>query len=183
MIPLALVVGCVEPRRLRTRGFSLLELVIVVAVLALIAGVATPRIQARLAVARDARRLADIVRVREAIEQFREDNGRWPGADTNAAFGGWDVSHDGGFIGELVRAGYLEGPARDPRDDATYHYRYHVYPVGAYGCASEEPFYVLGVRAFETADFASRNHGVVQCSGRDWSSEFAFVVGGGAILD
>ncbi|MBI5361968.1 MAG: prepilin-type N-terminal cleavage/methylation domain-containing protein [Planctomycetes bacterium] len=183
MIPRTSVAGCAKPRRLRTRGFSLLEVVIAVLVLAMIAGVATPRIQNRLAVARDTRRLADIVRVREAIELFHEDNGRWPAADTNASYGGWDVSHDGGFIGELVRAGYLEGPARDPRNDATYHYRYYVYPVGSYGCASEDPFYVLGVRAFETADFATRNHGVVQCSGRDWSSEFAFVVGGGAILN
>lgn len=171
-----------EPRRPRTRGFSLLEVVIVVAVLGLIAGVATPRIQRRLAVARDARRLADIVKVREAIERFREDNGRWPAADTNAAYGGWDVSLDGGFISELVRAGYLEGPARDPKDDATYHYRYYVYPAGAYGCASADTFYVLGLRAFETADYTARNHGDVSCSGRDWSNEFAFVVSGGATL-
>jgi hypothetical protein len=104
----------------------------------------------------------------------------FPPASENASFNGWDVSHDGDFIPELVLAGYLTEPARDPLDDDLHHYRYFVYPKGAGGCVGPGPFYVLGVKAFESADFAARHPGFFECSGRDWSQEFAYVTGGGA---
>ena len=68
----------------------------------------------------------------------------------------------------------------DPIDDATYHYRYYVYNHGSYGCNSKDRFYVLGVRNFESSEFAKKNQGFFRCSGRNWGIEFAYVTGGGA---
>jgi prepilin-type N-terminal cleavage/methylation domain-containing protein len=162
------------------RAFTVVELIVVISIIAILSGVLVPRVTDHLKSARDARRLADVKQVRNAIEQFYMDKGRYPTADANPSYGGWDVSHDGNFIRELRDEGYLEEDAVDPINDTTFHYRFYVYEKGSYGCQGEGPFYVLGVRNFENTDFASRNKGFFRCSERNWGSEFAFVTGGGA---
>lgn len=157
-----------------------MELVVVVLILSVLGGALVPRVANRIAASRDARRLSDVRAVREAIEQFRVSEGRYPAPKKNASFGGWDVSHDGDFIPELVAKGYLREAPRDPKNDATYHYRYYVYEEDAYGCRGDGPFYVLGVRTFETEDMANENPGYFRCSTRNWNAEFAYVTGGGA---
>ncbi|HVS19265.1 MAG TPA: prepilin-type N-terminal cleavage/methylation domain-containing protein [Planctomycetota bacterium] len=161
-------------------GFSLLELVAVVAILALLAGALVPALGQRMAGTRDARRLHDLHVLRDAIEQYRLDKGVWPAADPVGVAGGWDASYDGEFIPALTSEGYLAEPVHDPLDTQRYHYRYHVYNRGRYGCVGPDDFYVLGIRNFETAEFAAQHPGHFKCSGRDWGLEFAYVTGGGA---
>ena len=166
--------------RPQSRGFSLIELVVVISILAILAGVLVPRVTSHMKSARDARRLADIKTIRNAIEQYYMDKGSYPVATPNSSYGGWDVSHDNNFITVLRNSGYLEEMPADPINDETYHYRYYVYAAGSYGCKGDTEFYVLGVRNFESTDFAKKNKGFFRCSSRDWSSEFAYVTGGGA---
>lgn len=169
---------------LRTsRGFTLIELVVVISILAILSGVLVPRVSSHLESARDARRLADIKAVRAAIEQYHLDKGSYPPANANSNYGGWDVSTDGDFIRVLSEQGYLDSDATDPINDATFQYRYYVYGPGSYGCGGGTEFYVLGVRSFESADFGARNRGYFECSGRNWSNEFAYVTGGGVTRD
>jgi type II secretory pathway pseudopilin PulG len=163
----------------RNQGFSIVELVVIVAVLAVLAGVLVPRVSNQMAFSRDERRLADMNRVRHAIDQFYADKGYYPPADQNTSYGGWDVSHDSTFIQALAKEGYLEQDARDPVNDETYHYRYFVYEKGSYGCKGTTRFYVLGIRNFENLSFAERNAGFFECANRNWGSEFAYVTGGG----
>ncbi|MCZ6598142.1 MAG: hypothetical protein O7B99_10920, partial [Planctomycetota bacterium] len=167
-------------RSAAAKGFTLVQLVVVIAVLAILTGVLVPRVSDHMAVARDARRLADVRTIRTAIEQYRMDKGGFPAAERNPAFGGWDVSHDGGFIRELRNEGYIDGEHVDPVNDVTYHYRYFLYEMGSFGCAGEEDFYVLGVRNFESPNFARKHQGFFECANRDWGKEFAYVTGGGA---
>lgn len=164
----------------RRRGFTLLELIVVIVILSMLAGTVAPRVSQRIAAARDARRLQDIHAVRDAIEQYYLDTGAYPAANANATYGGWDVSHDGNFIAVLTQSGYLREQPVDPLNTDTHHYRYYVYSAGAYSCVGPGPFYVLGVRAFETADAAAKHTGYFECSGRNWNNEFAYVTGGGA---
>lgn len=161
-------------------AFTLVELVVVVSLLAILSGVLVPRVTNHMKAARDARRLADMKTLRNAVEQFHSDRGDYPAPNANSSFGGWDGSHDGDFIRVLVDEGYLEEELLDPINDATYHYRYYVYAQGAYGCKGAGKYYVLGVRNFENPDFAARNRGFFQCASRDWGDEFAYVTGGGA---
>jgi type II secretion system protein G len=164
------------------RGFTLIELVVVISILAILSGVLVPRVTNHMKSARDARRLADIKTIRTAIEQYHADKGSYPAPNANSSFGGWDVSSDGDFIRVLRESGYLEEDAVDPINDSTFHYRYYIYSQGAYGCVGNSSFYILGIRNFESSDFAAKNKGFFQCSGRNWNNEFAYVTGGGATL-
>lgn len=168
--------------RSNRHGFTLIELVVVISILAILAGALIPRVTSHMAETRDARRLADIRAVQQAIEMYYVDRFAYPPAKENARAGGWDVSNDKDFIPELVKTGYLPEAPRDPTNDDTYHYRYYVYDRGTGGCKGDGKFYVLGVKAFETATFAEKNKGQFKCSDRDWSAELAFVCGGGARL-
>ena len=165
-----------------SRGFTLIELVVVISILAILSGVLVPRVSSHLRAARDARRLADIKAVRAAIEQYYADKGSYPSPNANSSYGGWDVSSDGDFIGVLRDQGYLDADAADPTNDVTYHYRYYVYAKGSYGCVGDSDYYVLGIRSFESPEFAATNRGYFECSGRNWTNEFAYVTGGGARL-
>lgn len=161
-------------------GFTLIELVVVISILAILAGALIPRVTNRMAQSRDARRLADVQTIKNAVDQFYIDKGYYPAAQQNASYGGWDVSQDGSFIPDLVKEGYLPAVPADPMNDETYQYRYYVYDKGTGGCKGDGKFYVLGVKAFETADAALKSKGYFKCSSRNWGDEFAYVTGGGA---
>lgn len=169
--------------RSSTKGFTLIELIVVVSVLAILAGALIPRVTNHMAQARDARRLSDIQGIQAAIEQFHADKQRYPDSKANSSYGGWDVSNDGDFIPELVQDGYLPSSARDPLNDATYFYSYYLYDKGTAGCKGAGKFYVLGVKSFETAAFAAKNRGYFQCADRDWNAELAYVTGGGTVQE
>ena len=64
----------------RKRGFTLIELVVVVSILAVLSGVLVPRIRGHVEATRDAERLDDLKTIRNAIEQFLMDRGTLPGA-------------------------------------------------------------------------------------------------------
>ena len=167
----------------RRRGFTLIELVVVITILAILTGVLVPRVNLHMKSARDARRLADIKSLRNAIEQYYMDRGEYPRHEANSAFGEWDVSHDGAFLRDLVEQGYLEEELLDPQNDPQFHYRYVVLPPGSWGCQGKNPFYVLGVRNFENAEFAQKHKSFFKCSNRNWSNEFAYVTGGGVVQE
>lgn len=161
-------------------AFTIIELIVVVSVLAILAGALIPRVTSHLAESRDAQRVSDIRAIQAAIERFHADEKRYPDARPSSSYGGWDVTNDGDFIPELVERGYLPRPVHDPLDDARYFYSYYLYDEGTAGCRGEGKFYVLGIKAFESTSFAARDSGVFRCSDRDWSRELAYVTGGGA---
>ena len=161
-------------------GLTLIELVVILSILAILAGMMIPRVTNRMARTRDTRRLSDIAKIRDAVDQYFLDKGDYPAARHNATYGGWDVSQDGDFIPALVETGYLTEVPKDPINDEAYQYRYYVYSKGSYDCKGDTRFYILGIKAFETAEVAAKNTGYFKCSERDWSEDFAYVTGGGA---
>lgn len=161
--------------RSRRSGFSLIELVVVILIMTVLAGVVVPRVLEHQKSARDARRLADAKALQKIIEQYYMEKGVFPGTRS------WNRSTDAtGFINELVEEGYLAEPVQDPINDRTYHYRYRTFRAGAHGCVGQTDFYVLGIRNFESSDFAAENPGYFRCANKDFSDTFDFVTGGGA---
>lgn len=168
-----------RPKSHRRSAFTLIELVVVILILAILAGVLVPRVTDRLASARDARRINDMRVIRDAIEQYKLDKGSYPPATVGAG-ASYDLSTDGAFIQELVDTGYLREPPRDPLNDATYYYGYNVLAEGTGGCKGKGSFYVLGIKTFENPGFAAEHPGYFKCASKDWNSDFEYVTGGGA---
>jgi prepilin-type N-terminal cleavage/methylation domain-containing protein len=79
------------------RGFTLIELLVVLAIVALLASIAVPRYVRSLDVARERALQTSLTTMRDAIDQFAADKGRWPSS-----------------LHELAEARYLRAVPEDP---------------------------------------------------------------------
>src|SRR5206468_8418349 len=70
---------------MRSKGFTLIELAVVLAIIAVLAAVLTPMVTGYLDQARTARAQADVRTIADAIKLYQRDTGRWPVFNTNAA--------------------------------------------------------------------------------------------------
>jgi len=84
----------------RTRGFTLIELLVVMAALGLLLSIVAPRYLNQVDRTRETVLKHNLVAMREAIDQFRADRGRYPAA-----------------LQELVQARYLRELPQDPLTD------------------------------------------------------------------
>jgi general secretion pathway protein G len=62
----------------RNRGFTLIELIVVMAIVALLASIAAPRYFASLQKSKETAMLASLNTMRDAIDQYAADKGRYP---------------------------------------------------------------------------------------------------------
>jgi general secretion pathway protein G len=79
------------------RGFTLIELIVVMAIVALLASVAAPRYVRSLDLARERALQSSLATMRDAIDQFAADQGRYPET-----------------LAELAARRYLRGLPEDP---------------------------------------------------------------------
>lgn len=100
-------------------GFSLIELLIVVSILAIIITMGFTSYQATQRNARDSRRRTDLEKVRQALELYRTDNGFYP----NAGVGSWiDLTETN--LGVLTPDFINEIPTDPKQPSTTTPYRY-----------------------------------------------------------
>jgi general secretion pathway protein G len=104
-------------RRLR-RGFSLIELLLVLVILAVLAALVVPKFAGRSKQARETAAKTDVAAVAGSINRFEVDNGRYPSSDEGI---GALMAAPSGLTG--WQGPYLERNPKDPWGNA-YVYKY-----------------------------------------------------------
>ena len=148
------------PRR-GLRGFTIVELLIVVVVIAILASISVVAYNGVQQRARDSRRISDIQMINKAILSYYAVHGSYPQQTASPGAGGFEASTDtfGSFLEHLRSAGFLPDPPLDPINDTNYRYGYYLYPTdgtwASNGCDdSRGPYYVLYVNRFESSSGA-----------------------------
>jgi len=132
-------------KRQRQAGFTIIEMLIVVTILAMLAGILVPVLENAAQSSRDSRRASDLKSVQSALESFKRVNGAYP--DTTGAWSG-DSAADGGLGYDAT--GYIPGLVPDfipvlPKDpsadypNATGGYRYRSDGTDFKFCINESP--------------------------------------------
>ncbi len=88
----------------RQAGFTIIEMLIVVTILAMLAGILIPVLEDAAQSSRDARRSADLKNVQSALESYKRTYGTYP--STADAWRG-DMTNNGGYGYDA--AGYIPG--------------------------------------------------------------------------
>lgn len=160
------------------RGFTLVELLVTVAIISLLSSIVLTSLNSARAKSRDARRLADIRQIQIALEFYYDQFGQYPPISPDTCNGGWDTGPCGTdpFIGALEDNGFM---SRVPVDPGTGNYRYYRYTTpGDNGCDSAKPlYYVLGIADMETSTGPHPESPGWACGARDWQLEFEWVTG------
>jgi general secretion pathway protein G len=163
----------------RQQGFTLVELLIVIVVIAILAAITIVAYNGVQQRARDSRRQSDVSTIRKALELYKTDKGNYPNASsTQPVFGGWEVSTDtaGSFMEYLLP--YISSVPVDPINDTTNSprrsYWYYHYGAGTFGCdPTKGAFYVLRAN-FESAANAPASQNPA-CTMPYWGESYIFV--------
>ncbi|MCW5620294.1 MAG: prepilin-type N-terminal cleavage/methylation domain-containing protein [Burkholderiales bacterium] len=107
-----MVSGCIAVRA--RRGFTLIELIVVFALLALLVSLAVPRYFAHIERAKEATLRQDLQVMRDAIDKFHGDKGRYPQS-----------------LDELVSERYLRSVPVDPITESTTTWQFVSPPLDA----------------------------------------------------
>ncbi|MCF7846155.1 MAG: prepilin-type N-terminal cleavage/methylation domain-containing protein [Candidatus Peribacteraceae bacterium] len=95
------------------RGFTLVELIIVIMIIGILAATLLPKVMGAPAKARDAARESDFNAISTVLELYYADNNVYPTPSADDTVGA-----------ALVSGGYLKSDLKDPQDSAAYVYIY-----------------------------------------------------------
>ena len=139
------------PFRKLQRGFTLIEMLVVIAIISILIGIGINTFTIAQQKARDVRRKADLRQLQTALELFKQDKGQYPGSFETLGDATKNISLNQTWpaIGSslntlLVNQGYLGQPLTDPKNDTTYYYTYSPTDVSGNANGATAPsYYVL----------------------------------------
>lgn len=126
------------------KGFTIIELLIVIAIIAILAGLVLNNFQGAQAKARDVQRVDDINKIHSKLEEYHNENGAYPQTFTAATFPGIDsqalVDPRGNSVQIGAAAADATAAATAAAPTATNNYAYVAYPTG---CTNDCTGYVI----------------------------------------
>jgi len=187
---------------MKQKGFTIIELLVVISVISLVASVIMTTLSTARAKGRDARRIADLRQIVNALNLYYQNNGVYPPVTAPIGPGGWETSL-GNFLPSLVAGQFISSKPADPINQViagfnlfvqqgNYYYAYYNYPATSapnYGCSFNKPFSVIAIKEFEGGpkpEYSKAQCGTIPVGGcpmggiatvcRDWSTEFNYSV-------
>src|SRR3989344_1861551 len=112
------------------RGFTLMEIIIVIGILGLLLTVGLASYQGSQRAARDSRRKVDLEIIAQALEIYKSDNGRYPGeigCDSSRGSCGGCPCRGSTWAGRITTAlepNYIRDLPVDQRNNSTNYYSY-----------------------------------------------------------
>lgn len=110
-----------ELHRKSTIGFSLIEILVTVTIIAVLTAVATAGFGKQQKTARDAKRIADASNIGTAVASYKSANGKYPGNAATAKQNGNYVNDE---LQSLVTDGYLTSLPSDPKPASTESHKF-----------------------------------------------------------
>lgn len=162
-------------QRTRQAGFTIVELLIVIVVIAILAAIVIVAYNGVQARAYDSRRLQDIAEINKAIQAYKVTNGVYPPVTAANQDASWyETSYvTGSFLDPLRTNGLITKVPVDPINNSTYFYRYYLYGAGEYGCdMARGPYYVLSITHLQATSNYGQGPGFA-CGTRNWAAEDA----------
>lgn len=153
------------------KGFTLIELMIVIAILAALTGLAATNFVNTQAKARDARRKSDLTQIQRALELFYNDHGQYPHESNNQIAGCGASSQSacpwGTPLQDATGTIYMETIPKDPKSNYVYFYNvdqtnYLRYQLFALLENSKDP--MLDRDGDGSADSYTKNCGSADCN-------------------
>ena len=108
-----LLVFMIQIKSAKKPGFTLLELLVVIFIIAIISTLAYISLESSRAKSRDTRRLADVYQIRQALELYRETEGSYPASLP---------SPQQALVGDKSGKAYLTPMPCDPKTRLPYAY-------------------------------------------------------------
>ena len=156
---------------LHERGFTLIELIVVIAIVGILTTLAVANVASSIKRARDSERINSLKQLQTALELYYQDHGSYPSTGTLPPFKQWRSGRSGGFWIPELTAKYIKEMPLDPkngsgcsadagdgvRDGATSCYDLAYY-AGDF-CSLELGGYMLATRleANDTIEFSRKN--------------------------
>ncbi len=139
-------------KKFLTKGFTLLELLIVIALIGILSAVALASLNAGKEKSQDSRRVAELKEIQKALNLYFVDNGHYPregfGEDTSS--GMICASCVGGI--NLILDAYMSEVPEDPSHDGiTYYYYYD----GRHACGGQEDQAVVFAAQMQTTGWGN----------------------------
>ncbi len=126
----------------RTRGFTLIELMVVIAIIGILAGIITASLSGAKAASRDAKRISDLNSIKLALSLYYNDNNKYPKT-----------------LATMV-PNYLPAVPRDP--DGTKTYRYACLMTSLTNCAAGSRYHLGAVLENTTNSILSEDAALTQ---------------------
>jgi type II secretion system protein G len=147
-------------RYLRSRGFTLIELMVVISIIGLLSSVILASLNTARNKAYDATRKTNLVQVQQALELYYNDNGRYP-AGGNGGDNSWASQCSVGgkvpqnnVIPGLVSGGYIATLPADPLMDINNNYCCYEYQDSTGGKDYKYMFFGCSTSAAGTGPMA-----------------------------
>ncbi len=162
--------------RLTERGYTMVEIIIVIVIIAILASLTLVAYNGAQDRARDAARLEDASTITKALRLYATRNGNFP----NEQSASWEYSYDypNSFIAALTTSGTVNLVPVDKVNTITGgYYRYFLYDAGTNACpVARGNYYVFEI--MKPGGGKSPQSPGFSCTGRDWSTEAWYVIGG-----